>query len=95
MTLDELRERIGDLEETRRLALAELDALTRHEERVKGLERDRDALLEYYAEAVPGALDDLEPEERNKLYRMLRLEVTPSEGGYAVSGAFCTPELSR
>jgi Mn-containing catalase len=35
-----------------------LDALTRHEERVKGLERDRDAVLESYAEAVPGALDE-------------------------------------
>jgi site-specific DNA recombinase len=95
MTLDELRERIGDLEETRRLALAELEALTRHEERVKGLERDRDALLESYAEALPAALEDLGPEERNRLYRMLRLEVTPSDGGYALSGAFCGSDFSR
>ncbi len=92
--MDELRERLGELEDARRLALTELEALAAHEERVKGLERDRDALLKSYAEAVPGALDGLEPEERNKLYRMLRLEVTPSNGGYAVSGAFCGFGLS-
>jgi hypothetical protein len=61
---------------------------------VKGLEQDRNALLESYAAALPSALDDLEPEERNELYRMLRLEVTPADGGYALSRAFCTPELS-
>jgi hypothetical protein len=94
MTLDELRERIGELEGTRSVALAELEALSLHEERVKGLERDRDALLKSYVEAVPHALDDLEPGERNQLYRMLRLEVTPSDAGYAVSGAFCDSELS-
>jgi site-specific DNA recombinase len=94
MTLEELRERIGELEEARRLALAELEALTQHEERVKGLERDRDALLESYAAALPSALDALGPEERNKLYRMLRLEVTPSDGGYELSGAFCGSALS-
>src|SRR5215203_4516489 len=31
--------------------------------------------------------------ERNRLYRMLRLEITPSEdGSYKVQGAFCTGE---
>jgi len=33
--------------------------------------------------------EDLDGEEKNKLYQMLRLEVTPEEG-YEVSGAFCT-----
>ena len=94
MTLDELRDRLGELEGTRSVAMAELEALAQHEERVQGLERDRDALLKSYSEAVPDALDDLEPGERNRLYRKLRLEVTPSDGGYAVSGAFCDSGLS-
>jgi hypothetical protein len=42
---------------------------------------------------VPGALDNLDGEEKNRLYQMLRLEVTPSEEGYQVSGAFCTSGL--
>ena len=45
------------------------------------------------SEIVPGALDDLDGAEKNRLYRMLQLEVTPSEEGYEVSGAFCTSGL--
>jgi hypothetical protein len=39
------------------------------------------------AETVPGTLDDLKGEERNKVYRMLGLEVTPTAEGYSVTGA--------
>jgi hypothetical protein len=54
-------------------------------QRVENLEKDRDALLQSMSEMVPGALDDLDGEEKNRLYQMLRLEVTPSEEGYEVS----------
>ena len=57
---------------------------------MENLEKDRDALLQSMSEMVPGALENLDGEEKNKLYHMLRLEVTPSEEGYEVSGAFCT-----
>jgi hypothetical protein len=46
------------------------------------------------SEMVPGALNDLDGEEKNRLYRMLQLEVTPSEEGYKVGGSFCTPGLT-
>ncbi len=46
------------------------------------------------SEIVPGVLDDLDGEEKKKLHQMLRLEVTPSEEGYEVSGAFCTSGLT-
>ena len=62
-------------------AEAEIAALAAQEERVEELERDRDALLEFYAGAVPEALDRLDGEERNRIYRMLRLEITPQEDG--------------
>jgi site-specific DNA recombinase len=94
MTLEELRGRLEELETTRRLAQTELEALAEREARVKELEEDRDALLEGRTEMVPGALNNLTGEERNKLYRMLRLEVTPSDEGYEVSGAFCTSGLT-
>ena len=42
---------------------------------------------------VPDALDILSVEERNRVYRMLRLEVTPVSDGLEVSDAFCTSEL--
>ncbi len=59
---------------------------------MSALERDRDALLESWVSMAPEALDQLTGEERNKVYRMLRLEVTPTHEGFAVSGAFCTIE---
>jgi hypothetical protein len=46
MTLKELRERFGELDAISRMAQAELKALADREERIKELERDRDALLE-------------------------------------------------
>jgi len=42
---------------------------------------------------VPDALDNLSGEEENRVYRMLRLEVTPVSEDLEVSGAFCTSEL--
>jgi hypothetical protein len=81
MTLAELGSKLEELESTRRMAEAEIVALAAHEERVEELERDRDALLEFYAGAVPEALDQLDGEERNRIYRMLRLEITPRPDG--------------
>jgi hypothetical protein len=93
MTLLELGAKLEELEERRREAERELTALRRHQQRVEELEKDRDALLQSISETVPGALDDLDGEDKNKLYQMLGLEVTPSEEGYEVSGAFCTSGL--
>jgi hypothetical protein len=39
------------------------------------LERDRDALLEDHAGATPEVLESLQPEERHRVYRRLRLSV--------------------
>jgi site-specific DNA recombinase len=90
MTLEELREKLEKIEGTRKLARAELQALRDRRERVKSLKRDRDALLEQMSAIVPDALDNMPPDKRNELYRMLRLEVKPTQDGYAVRGAFCT-----
>ena len=56
MTLAELGSKLEELEITRQMAEAEIVALTVQEERVEELERDRDALIEFYAGAVPEAL---------------------------------------
>ena len=90
MTLEELGTKLAKREETRRVAQAELRALEAREERVRGLEANRDALLASYAEVVPKALDILSGEERMRVYEMLQLEVSPDPEGYEVSGAFCS-----
>jgi len=87
MTLEELGLKLSELDEMRRHAERELSALQDHQERVEQLEEDRDALIKEMAETAPDALDSLAGEERNKVYRMLRLEVTPTPEGYSITGA--------
>jgi hypothetical protein len=89
ITFDELREKLGELAETRDTAERELEAIRDRSSRLEELERDRDAVLESLVDVAPQALDSLSPEERNRFYKMLRLEVVVSpDGSLEVSGAF-------
>jgi site-specific DNA recombinase len=88
ITFDELRIKLAALDETRQTARRELATLEGRSERLRALERDRDALLETYAEIMPETLDALEPEERHCVYKMLRLKtVAFPDGALEVSGA--------
>src|SRR5215213_6785382 len=75
MTIEEVGVRLEELETTRRSASDKLEAIRRWSERLAGLEQDRDTLMEFYTGAVPEELERLEPEERRRVYGMLRLEV--------------------
>ncbi len=75
MTFDKLAQEIGRLEQDRSIVERELGALRTREERIEQLERDKEALLESHEVAAPGALEQLSPEERDNLYKMLRLKV--------------------
>ncbi|MDQ3924332.1 MAG: recombinase family protein [Actinomycetota bacterium] len=88
MSLDELGSKLKDLEETRKLARAELAALKAREERVRELGADRDTLIESWSARVPEDLDGLTGNQRNQVYRMLRLKFSPAEKGYKVTEAF-------
>jgi hypothetical protein len=71
----ELDEALGELEETRATAERELAALRNQQQALEALELDRDVLLDHYAAIAPEALDSLIPEERHRLYKMLRITV--------------------
>ena len=86
VTLDELGSKLKELEGTRQVALSELAALGAREKRIKELEEDRDALLEAWAGTLPDDINALSGEERNKVYRLLRLEITLTGEGYKISG---------
>ena len=75
ITDKELDEELCGLEETRKVAEREIEALRGYQERIDQLERDKEALLSQYAKLAPEALDSLTPEERHRLYKMLRLRV--------------------
>jgi site-specific DNA recombinase len=89
ITLDELRTKLASLEEARAVARRELAALKERRERIEHLEQDANALLEHYAGMVPEALDHLTPEERHRVYKMMRLNVVMyADGLVEVTGAF-------
>jgi site-specific DNA recombinase len=88
ITFDELRSKLATLEETGQTARRELAVLEGRTERLRALERDRETLLQTYAEMIPEALSALEPEERHRVYNMLRLRtVAFPDGTLEVSGA--------
>jgi hypothetical protein len=101
ITFDELRFKLEEAEQTRERAQAELEALNRRLENIDELERDKDAVMEFYAGKVPEELDDLTSEERHQIYKMLRLQVVvgpdmPPEvsGTFGGDSDFCIFESS-
>jgi hypothetical protein len=97
MTLPELKAYLAQLDETRKTAERELAILRGHEEYVRGLEADRDALLDSLEAQAPGALDALTPEQRHRWYKLLKLRayifadgrVEVSRAGSVPSEAVC------
>ncbi len=81
ITLDELRPRLAELEETREMAERELAAVRGQEERVRDMERDRDALIDSLEVMAPEALDSRPPEERQQWYKLLRLQAAIGADG--------------
>jgi len=75
MTDEELTAALSELDETRETAERELEATRARGEALQRLEHDRNALMESYAGMVRETLDDLAPEERHRLYKLLRLGV--------------------
>jgi hypothetical protein len=80
MNDNELDEELAQLDETRKVAEQEPEAVRPYSKRVETMELDREAVLEQYAALAPEALDALSPEQRHRLYRMLRLEVLVAKG---------------
>jgi hypothetical protein len=90
LTYEELGEKLAALEETRSLARQELESLQGRRERLESLKRNREAVLEACANVTVEALEGLSPEERNKLYKILKLRVVIHDDGTPeVSGVFC------
>jgi len=81
ITFEELREKLDALEETREVAERELEAAGKRRDRVEQLERDKDALLEQYACLTPDVVDTASPEDRRRVYEMLRLRIIAQPDG--------------
>jgi hypothetical protein len=81
MDFDELRERLAESDEARRDLERALGAARHRADQLERLERDRAALMREYAGAVPETLSALSPEERHRVYKMMRLEVALAPDG--------------
>ena len=89
MSDEELDEALAELEETRATAKRELEVLAGRRKRIERLKLEKDALLDNYAALAPEALESLEPAERHRVYRMLKLKVAVGvDDGIEVNGAF-------
>ena len=78
---DRYESRASRLKMSRKTIEEELERIEGRAARVERMESDRVALLGYYARIVPERLDALEPEERNRIYKMLDLTVSAHEDG--------------
>ena len=91
LTYEELGVKLAALEETRTLARRELESLKDRRERLESLKQDREAVLQAYANVTVESLERLSPEERNRLYKTLKLRVVIHDDGTPeVSGVFAT-----
>ena len=75
MSDEELTAALSDLDEAREAAERELETVRARGEALRRLEHDRDALMASYAGTVGEALEDLSPEERHRVYKLIRLDV--------------------
>ena len=94
MILDELDSKLMDLENARTFAERERATL---ETTDSGWSSLRTAGMPYWGPWLGCCLEPwpASAEDKNRLYRMLRLEVVPTGHGYEVSGVFGTPASSR
>ncbi len=92
MTMEELAEKLRELERSKTLAQTELANLSERRRRVEELVRDKEAVLALQSEAVLRGLDELSPEEKTEVYRLLKLEISPMPEGMVVTGALLCSE---
>jgi hypothetical protein len=74
ITFDELREKLAQLDETRKVAEQELINLEYRKERISQLEQNKASLLKDFTDLMPDALDALTGEVRHRIYNLLRTE---------------------
>jgi chromosome segregation ATPase len=87
MTFEELGEKLTQLNADKATAEQELADIRKRRETVEGLERDKDTLLKSLADMTPEALDELAPEERHRIYKMMKLRASALlDGGVEVNG---------
>lgn len=93
---DELRERLAGLEDERKDTERALEATQCRAEHLEHLGQNRNVLLEEFAGSVPEVLGALAPEERHRVYKIMRLRaVLAPSGDLEVSGDVMPASVCR
>lgn len=81
ITTAQFRAKSAELKEARATVESQIEASRSRLARIEDVERDKDALISHYASLMPQGLADLSPEERNRVYKMMRLRVLTDREG--------------
>jgi len=73
--------RVSQIKQSRRTIEDELERIRNHAAHIERLEHDRNALVSHYSRIAADHLDELEPQERNRVYKMLGLTVLAHRDG--------------
>jgi hypothetical protein len=60
--------------------------------RLKDIERSKEALISHYSSLVPSSLQELSPEERRRVYRMMHLRVSAHRDDTLIADWGCNDE---
>jgi hypothetical protein len=81
LEVDRYESRVSQIKRPRKTIEDELERINDRAARIERLKHDWDALLSHYSRIIPEQLDALEPNERNRVYKMLGLTVMAHEDG--------------
>ena len=89
ITTERFRVKSAELREARAAAEDQLEAARSRLSRLEDMERGKDALISHYASLVPQGLAELSPDEKNRVYRMMRLRVFADREGVLTADWGC------
>ncbi len=81
ITTAQFRAKSAELKEARTAAESQLETARCHLSRLRDIERSKDTLISHYASLVPHGLAELSSDERNRIYKMMRLKVLADPDG--------------
>jgi hypothetical protein len=89
ITTEQFRAKSADLEAARVTAESQLQAARSRLARLKDLKKSKDALISHFASLVPQAMSELSSEEKNQIYKMMRLHVLAQRDGTLIADWGC------
>lgn len=86
---EQFRAKSAELEEACVAAKGQLDAARSRLTRLKDIEQSKDALVFHYTTLVPQELTELSSEEKNQIYKMMRLSIRAQRDGTLIADWGC------